>query len=53
MTVTAPELGDYLGLTEQAARDLARKATAVRAERGRYKLKESVRAYCEGPCGGT
>ena len=47
VTVTAPELGDYLGLTEHVVCDLARKGTAVRAERGRYRLKELVRAYCE------
>ena len=44
--VTAPELGDWLGLTDRSVRDLAADGTIPRSRRGRYPLKAGVRAYC-------
>ena len=44
--VTAPELGDWLGLTDRSVRDLAADGTIPRSRRGRYPLKACVRAYC-------
>src|SRR5687768_16967081 len=44
--VTAPELGDWLGLTDRSVRDLAADGTIPRNRRGRYPLKACVRAYC-------
>src|ERR671913_163957 len=44
--VSAPELGDWLGLTDRSVRDLAADGTIPRSRRGRYPLKVCVRAYC-------
>ena len=45
VTVSAPELGDWLGMSEQNVRDLARRNIVQRAGRGRYDLKGSVQRY--------
>lgn len=44
--VTAPELASWLGVSARSVTDLTTRGIVVRAGRGRYRLAESVRAYC-------
>ena len=46
-SVSASELGDLLGLSVKAIATHAASKVLVRAERGRYELRASVRNYCE------
>lgn len=46
-TVTAGELGEWLGLTPNRVHALGRDGVLPRAEGKRYPLRESVAAYCE------
>jgi phage terminase Nu1 subunit (DNA packaging protein) len=46
-TVSAAELGGWLGLSTKSIATHAASKVLVRAERGRYELRASVRAYCE------
>jgi phage terminase Nu1 subunit (DNA packaging protein) len=45
--VTAAELADLLGLSGAALREHASRGVVTRSGRGRYRLRESVRSYCE------
>jgi len=46
-TISGAELADLLGLTRRQISELAASGTLVRAGRGRFDLKASVRNYCE------
>ncbi len=47
ITVSAAELGGWLGLSTKTIATHAASKVLVRAERGRYELQASVRNYCE------
>jgi phage terminase Nu1 subunit (DNA packaging protein) len=46
-SVTASELADHLGVSPRSVTELARRGIAVRAGPGRWRLRESVRRYCD------
>ncbi|MCC3245095.1 hypothetical protein LG047_07155 [Methylocystis sp. WRRC1] len=45
--LTGRELAKLLGVHERTIRDLVDREVIVKAERGKYELAASVRAYCE------
>src|ERR1700680_945206 len=42
----AAELADLLGVSDKTVREMARRGIIVRAGRGAYDLRASVRGYC-------
>jgi phage terminase Nu1 subunit (DNA packaging protein) len=46
-SVTGPELADLLGVSGKTVRELAGRGIVVRARRGAYELRASVRGYAE------
>src|SRR3954469_24426578 len=46
-SVTASELADHLGVSPRSVTELARRGIAVRAGPGRWRLRESIRRYCD------
>ena len=46
-SVTASELADHLGVSPRSVTELGRRGIAVRAGPGRWRLRESVRRYCD------
>jgi phage terminase Nu1 subunit (DNA packaging protein) len=45
--VSARDLAKIIGVKERTVRDFADRGLVIRAGRGRYRLVESVRTYCE------
>ena len=45
--VPAAVLAEFIGVSPRSLTELARRAIAVRAGPGRWRLRESVRRYCD------
>jgi phage terminase Nu1 subunit (DNA packaging protein) len=45
-SVTATELAEFIGVSPRSVTELGRRGIAVRAGPGRWRLRESVRRYC-------
>lgn len=45
--VSAKDLASIIGVKDRTIRDFADRGLVIRAGRGRYRLVESVRAYCD------
>lgn len=45
--VSAKDLADIIGVKDRTIRDFADRGLVIRGGRGRYRLIESVRTYCE------
>ncbi len=45
--ITAKELAELLGVTDRTVRSLHDRGHVVKASPGKYKLRESVKTYCE------
>ena len=46
-SITASQLADHLGVSPRSVTELGRRGIAVRAGPGRWRLRESIRRYCD------
>lgn len=47
VTVTAAELGEFLGISARAVSDLGKRGIAIKAGPNLWRLKQSVARYCD------